>query len=228
MDNLSALATLIGQQIDPLGADGSILAVNHRDRLIEVMTKAGKYTGNFFQAELSRTSYPSGTLSWNNASMNQATFEMIVSENTSDLNDFGDIVENVGGITLIRFKDFAGRSSLYFLRNMVSEQLNGEKVYRLTLESFDTNPTYTYQPTEKMICSLDVIPNINTKMLFGDLQVFKIATNTNPFSIETGDTVVGQLNNDVFLSRGVYVAGDPLELTSYDDNSDFYDPNENV
>jgi len=229
MDNLSALATLIGQQIDPLGADGSILAVNHRDRLIEVMTKAGKYNGLYFLAELNRLTYPAGTMSWNDFSMNQAgDFEIIVSRLTADLNDAGDILTAIGKSTILHFKDFNGRSGMYRLKSVTSDTIGTDDVYRIILNSLSTNPGYTYQPTEKLICGLHFNANINKIHEFGDLAVYKNSANTDPNQVEPGDTVIGQLNGDIFLVRGTYVSGDPMDLTSYDDNSDFYDPNENV
>ena len=61
---------------------------------------------------------------------------------------------------------------------------------------------------------------------FGTLSFYKANGNILN-SLEAGDTVIGQLNNSLFLTRGVYVAGDKMEITSYDQNiSDWFNPNE--
>ena len=59
---------------------------------------------------------------------------------------------------------------------------------------------------------------------FGTLIVYKASGNLNTGAIEAGDIAMGQLNGDIFLSRGTYVSGNILDLASYS-NTESFDPN---
>ena len=59
------------------------------------------------------------------------------------------------------------------------------------------------------------IPNL--PIPFGNLRILKIEGNANANAIEAGDVVTASmLNSNIFLTVGEYVAGDVMELASYD------------
>lgn len=158
MDNKQSIENLIGQQIDPNGTPGSILAENHRDRLIEVLKTAGKYTGNYYLAEKERTSYPAGTFSWNNNSLDQQNdFDVIISRKSSDLVDLGIIFGLMSGDLALQIKDYIGRTSLYKIKDIQPDTIGVDDVYKITLNSLAGNPSYIYQVNEKLICGISFI-----------------------------------------------------------------------
>lgn len=158
MDNKQSIENLIGQQIDPNGTPGSILAENHRDRLIEVLKTAGKYTGNYYLAEKERTSYPAGTFSWNNNSLDQQNdFDVIISKKSSDLVDLGIIFGLMSGDLALQIKDYIGRTSLYKIKDIQPDTIGVDDVYKITLNSLAGNPSYIYQANEKLICGISFI-----------------------------------------------------------------------
>lgn len=228
MDNLKDLGQRIAQQIDPNGADESILAENHRDRLTEVMTKAGKFGGFYFLARKTRTTFPAGTFSWDDNRINDSDLDLIFSEKSSDSNTMKSVFESMAGNTIIHLKDFVGRSALYLFKSVSEETIGNTTVYRINVSSLAGNPGYTYQDTEEEVIGLSFYSNTNKIQEFGQLQIFRATANVgslNPLPL-AGDTVIGAMNGDKFMNRGVYVSGDPFEVDSYDDNSDFYDPND--
>lgn len=228
MDNLKELGGRIAQQIDPDGADESILAENHRDRLTEVMTKAGKFGGFYFLAKKSRTTFPAGTFSWDDNPINDANIDIIFSEKSLDSNTMKSVFESMGGNTVIHLKDFAGRSALYKFESVSEEVIGNTTVYRLNVNSIDGNPGYTYQDMEEELIGLSFYGNTNKIQEFGQLQIFRADGNKGSLSNLPlpGDTVIGAMSDDKFMNRGVYVSGDHFDVESYDDNSDFYDPND--
>jgi len=59
---------------------------------------------------------------------------------------------------------------------------------------------------------------------FGSLITYKASGNTNNSAVEAGDSVMGQLNGGLFMTRGTYVTGNILDLASYS-NPKYFDQN---
>lgn len=156
-DNLKALKEQVELQIDPNGAPGSILAENHKDILDQVLTKTGKYTGFAFTANKTIASIATGNFSWNSNAMNE-TNEFVVkfSKLTSDLNDIGKILDLMSQGSIIRFKDFLGRSVLLEYQSSESAQDGSNNdIYDVTVKGYAENIDYTYQDGETAICVID-------------------------------------------------------------------------
>ena len=67
--------------------------------------------------------------------------------------------------------------------------------------------------------SFNFYPLLNAKKVtpYGDYQVKKVSTNTNPDIVESGDYVINTVLNDgTLLIYGVYNSGDILDPASYD------------
>ncbi len=158
MDNLKNLEALIEQHIDPNGTPGSILAENHQAILKEVLTKVGKWTGSAFVAQKNATTFPSGTFSWNNNALNTTSdFVITTSKNTSDLNDFGRVLNTMVTGDLIRFKDFNGRSVfLNYKSHANGLDASGNPTWNITVNGFVDNPNYIYQTAETSIAIVSI------------------------------------------------------------------------
>lgn len=158
-DNLKLLKEQIGQQIDPTGAPGSVLAENHRDRLIEVMTKAGKFTGFPFTSNKTATNdlFTSGVFSWESNAMNDTDrFDIKFSTKTLDFNSINLIIDSLLLDDIVRFKDFVGRSVLLkYVSHEYGVDSDSNPICTMTVVGLSENLNYTYQDSESELCMLD-------------------------------------------------------------------------
>lgn len=229
MDNKKSIEDLIFQQIDPNGAPGSILAENHRDRLTAVLKTAGKYTGTYFLAEKNRTTYPSGTFSWNDNSMDQSgNFEVIIAKKSSDLLDLGQLYNLMQGEIAIQFKDYVGRVALYRIVSISPDTISTNDVYRLTLQSIAGNPSYIYQDDEKIICGVSFLflsaTQSQEKITVGGVEYLfrkkNTGTPTSPQKYDIAEHGVREITEDGNTFKVVqtimYNSGTPGDLPSWE------------
>lgn len=159
MDNLKDLQDQIESQIDPNGAPGSILAENHKNRLIDVMSKSGKYVGSPYLANKELNVFPIGTMSFESNPLNNINeHQLIFAKKNLDLNDFGLYLNTLILGDFIKFKDFVGRSVFYEYQSHVAgkDQVDGD-VYIVSVKGLADNPGYTYQDTENPIAVFSVL-----------------------------------------------------------------------
>ena len=177
-DNLKQTVSTIEIQIDPNGAAGSILAQNHQNILKDVLNKVGKYTGQSYTAQKNITGvYSNGQFSFNNNALD-ATGNLTFSfaQKTADNLDLISTLNTLTAGSIIMFKDFVGRASLYVY---VSHTTNSTKVtYDIVLTAVTGNPNYTYGDSEEEICIFS----------------FKALSGTNPngfVTLATAQTITG-------------------------------------
>jgi hypothetical protein len=168
-DNLKLIEERIDVDIDPTGAPGSILAENHNEIEKEILRKSGKYTGSPFTAKKQLSVFPSGTLSWNSNAMNNVSeFTITTSKLTSDLTDFGKVLETMGSGDLIQFKDYSGRTVfLEFQSFTPGTDTSSNAVYNVAVKGFAENLNYTYQINETATAVLSMVKklvDISTKV----------------------------------------------------------------
>ena len=158
-DNLKLLKEQIAEQIDPSGAPGSVLAENHRDRLTEVMTKAGRFTG--FPFEANKTSknglLTTGVFSWESNAMNDTDrFEIKFSTKTLDFNSINLIIDSLSLDDIVRFKDFVGRSVLLkYVSHVYGVDSDSNPICTMNVVGLAENINYTYQESESEQCMID-------------------------------------------------------------------------
>ena len=158
-DNLKQLTQDVGTAINPAGAPGSILAVNHKSVLTQVIEKAGKYTGLPFVAKLQSSAgiIMPGTFVWNGNAMNQnGDFIITVSKYTSDMNDVGHYLSLLAEGTLIHFKDFVGRSVILKYKSHAPD-IDGisNDIFNIFVSGVPENTNYTYQANESEVCMIE-------------------------------------------------------------------------
>lgn len=233
-DNFKILKQNLDSAIDPNAGIGEILAQEHNDVITEFINKAGKYTGLPFNSidEKNGGIVPTGSLVWNNNAMNNTSdFVITISQKTLDLNNVTPVLNTLSNGAIIHFKDFVGRSVflLYKSHVFLKDAIDSD-IVDITVQGYVDNINYAYQDGESEVCVIEFFVNANGVnpyiIPFGSLHVYKKSTNNDNTILEAGDTVTGQLNNDIFLTRGVYVSGDALDVASYDDDSEFFDPND--
>ena len=159
MDNLQQLVDLIDQDIDPNGSTGSILAANHNNILKDVINKVGKWNGSFFIAHRSLTNITSGKLSFqSNALNNTSQFTIKVAKLSADLIDIGAILNILSEGSILKFKDFEGRTALFeFVSYSSGVDGNSNNIYNVVVKGFSFNPNYTYQSGEFKLAVLDFV-----------------------------------------------------------------------
>jgi len=157
-DNLKLIKQDIDTYIDPNGAEGSILAEHHNAIEKSIVDKVGKYVGSAFTAVKTATIFTSGVFSWEeNAMNNTENFTVKTSKKTSDLNDFGLLLETMATNDIIQFKDFVGRCVyLKFIGYTAGTDGSGNPIYNITVSGYAENPNYTYQINENEICILSI------------------------------------------------------------------------
>ena len=224
-DNLQTIQQEVENKITNQGGAGTILASDHQAILLETLKKAGKFAGIYFLAELNNDG-ATAFFSWENNAMNANDFQVRIGAQSADLDDVEMLLNSLKGNVILHYKDYAGRSAMYKMTSWVKETNNSIDSFVLTLNSFSSNPNYTYQVNETLIAGLTFKANTNKTVPYGELTIYKASGNVNLDEVEAGDTVVGQLQNDVFLTRGVFVAGDPTDVASYNDDSEYFDPND--
>ena len=172
-DNLKQLTQDVAAAINPAGAPGSILAVNHKSVLTQAIEKAGKYTGLPFVAKLQSTNgiIMPGTFVWNGNAMNQnGDFIITVSKYTSDMNDLGHYLSLLAEGTLIHFKDFVGRSVIlkYKSHSADVDEISND-IFNILVSAVPDNTNYTYQLGEEEICIIEFFIKSNSSSLFRDV-----------------------------------------------------------
>jgi len=162
MDNLNLIKDRINQDIDPAGAPNSILAINHNEIEQSILSSTGKYVGSCYTAVKTATIFNSGVFSWEgNAMNNVADFTIKVSKKTTDLNDFGVLLNTLVETDIIQFKDFAGRCIyLVFKSFSTGTDGSGNDIYNIVVAGLADNPNYVYQTNENQICILSLCKQI--------------------------------------------------------------------
>jgi len=157
-DNLKLIKEDIDTYIDPNGGVGSVLALNHNAIEKSIVDKVGKYVGSAFTAVKTATIFTSGVFSWQgNAMNNTSNFTIRVSKKTSDLNDFGLLLDTLTENDIIQFKDFVGRCVyLKFISFTAGTDGSGNPIYDIIVAGYADNPNYTYQVNENEICILSL------------------------------------------------------------------------
>lgn len=174
-DNLKQLTQDVGVAINPAGAPGSILAVNHKSVLRQVIEKAGKYTGLPFVAKLQSANgiIMPGTFVWNGNAMNESgDFIITVSKYTSDMNDVGHYLSLLAEGTLIHFKDFVGRSVILKYKSHAPD-IDGisNEVFNIFVSAAPENTNYTYQANESEVCMIEFFGTASAKDYFQGVEV---------------------------------------------------------
>lgn len=211
-NNLKILESTIEAQIDPNGAPGSILALNHQDILKSVLNNVGKSTGFHFKAEKDPATIPTGKLSFNgNAFNNLSEFLITVSELSLDLNDFGNILKLYVTGTTLHFKDYVGRSAFFeFVSFVAADDGMGNNTYEITVKGFADNSNYTYQDAESENATLSFHANttLKTKVINFGVAEFNggitFAAKINALPDLSNDYKTGFPNELVFFTGIVY------------------------
>lgn len=156
-DNLKNIEDQVDIDIDPAGAPGSILALNHNEILKDILNSTGKYTGAPYTAKKDESVVPTGIFSWNGNAMNVVTpFVITISKLTIDLNDIGKLLDVMPAKGIIKFKDYVGRSVyLEYISHVAGVDLSANDVYNITVKGFVENPNYIYQNAEQQIAVLE-------------------------------------------------------------------------
>lgn len=217
-DNLKLLKEQIETDIDPSGAPGSILAENHQDILFSVLNKTGKYSGFYFVANKVLTTFTNGSMSWENNALNASgDFTIKVSKLTSDLNNFGHVLELLSEGDLIKFKDFVGRTVLFEFKSYASGQDGSlNDIFIITLSSKAENINYTYQDNEQRICGFEIVSSgtgggsSNGEVRIGNLWFYP----------PNGQTITDDQEFRGFPTPGRYVVGTVLDATDFDIDDD--------
>lgn len=212
MDNLKAIETRVDADINPAGAPGSITAQNHNEILKDVLSKLGKYTGSPYLANKILTVFPSGSMSWNNNAMNNVlNFTITVSKLTADLNDFGEVLSRSKIGSLMRFKDYAGRSvDLLFQSYVAGVDGSANDIYVITVKGVAQNINYTYQDAEIEPCVFSVSGSASNEssnvIPDGKVQIFKGSGNLVVdgvlANVELEDIVIGFFG--IYFIKGIY------------------------
>lgn len=157
-DNLKAIEQKVDLDINPAGLPGSILAQNHNDILKEVLLKLGKYVGSPYLANKVITVFTTGLMSWeSNAMNNTSNFTIKVAKLTLDLNDFGETLNRTNIGSLMRFKDYIGRSvDLIFQSYVADVDGSANPIYVITVKGVTQNTNYTYQDAEIEPCVFSI------------------------------------------------------------------------
>lgn len=157
-DNLKAIEVRVNQDIDPNGAPGSILALNHNEILKEVLSKSGKYVGSPYVAYKVLTTIPTGLFSWeSNAMNNTSNFDIKIAKLTSDFNDITTVLNTLTIGSIIQFKDFVGRSVyLQYQSHVAGVDDSANDIFIITVKGYASNPNYVYQDAESEICVLSI------------------------------------------------------------------------
>jgi hypothetical protein len=164
-DNLKLLQSQVETTLDENGLPGSILAVNHKSFVKDILDKVGKYNGIFYQARKNGSgSYPTGSMSWEGNAMNQSgSFVIRVAKLTNDLNDIGYMLGIMSPQSLINFKDYVGRSTQYRFESFVLNNSNPLNIfYEITIESIPGNINYIYQNSEIVTACFSFFINPST------------------------------------------------------------------
>lgn len=174
-DNLKQLTQDVAVAINPAGAPGSILAVNHKSVLTQVIEKAGKYTGLPFVAKRKSAKgiIMPGTFVWNGNAMNQnGDFIITVSKYTSDMNDVGHYLSLLAEGTLIHFKDFVGRSVILKYKSHAPD-IDGisNEVFNISVSAAPENTNYTYQANENEVCMIEFFGTASAKDYFQGVEL---------------------------------------------------------
>lgn len=159
-NNLTDLKDLVEQTLDENGAPGSILALDHKNFVKQMIDNLGKYQGLFYDATLNGNAgvIPSGVLSWNNNAMNQSGnyFTIKLSELTKDGNKTLVFLNTLSVGDIIRVKDEIGRSCYYkYQKHGEGVDAGGNPCWNLLITSFTDNLNYTYQPNELRNLSIE-------------------------------------------------------------------------
>lgn len=174
-DNLKQLSQDVANAINPAGAPGSILAVNHKSVLTQAIEKSGKYTGLPFVAKLQSANgiIMPGTFVWNGNAMNQnGDFIITVSRYTSDMNDVGHYLSLLAEGTLIHFKDFVGRSVILKYKSHVPDidEISND-VFNISVSAAPENTNYTYQANESEVCMIEFFGIASVKDYFQGVEL---------------------------------------------------------
>ena len=174
-DNLKQLSQDVANAINPAGAPGSILAVNHKSVLTQAIEKSGKYTGLPFKARLKSAAgiIMPGTFVWNGNAMNNTNdFVISVSKYTSDMNDVGHYLSLLAEGTLIHFKDFVGRSVIlkYKSHSADVDEISND-IFNIFVSGVPENTNYTYQAGEEEICMIEFFGTASAKDYFQGVEI---------------------------------------------------------
>ena len=232
-DNFKTLQQDIVDKINNAGGPGSIPSEEHRNILLDLLTKVGKYTGIPYKARRTPNNglVPSGTFFWNNNALNNTNnFVVTFASNNSDLNPIELHLNRLTKGSLIHFKDYSGRSGYFVYDSHVKTTDSGSsEIFNVTMNAIANNPVYEYQASDDEICVFEFFTASSNYVQFGSLTIRQSEANNTAGTIglTAGDFCEGALNDDKYLNFGIYEAGDPLEDTSYDqDTIDLFDPNE--
>lgn len=214
-DNKQLIFDRIDQDIDPNGAEGSILAINHNEIAKLILDQAGKYIGSYFVAQKVTSTFTPGVFSWENNSLNNtSSFTIKTAKQTADLLDFGEVLKNITPGSILKFKDYAGRTAYYeFESYSLDETTPSNAFYEITIKGLAGNPNYTYQDSETRAAGIEFF----IKQVSG-----LVIVNGNPFNlrkhinnndpeklnvIELNDMIYeGWWDNDTYWGRAMYTA----------------------
>lgn len=160
-DNFKTFETSVDDTITNAGGAGSILAADHNSLLKQFARITGKYTGAPYKARRTPNNgvVPAGVLFLNGNAFNTETdFVITFAKNTADLNDVGLLIKRMTFGSLIRFKDYAGRSVYFTFKSFTENQdTAGEDIYEVTVSGFAENSTYNYSATDDEICVVEFL-----------------------------------------------------------------------
>lgn len=234
-DNFKTLQQDIVDKINNAGGPGSIPSEDHRNILLELLSKVGKYTGAPFKArrEPNTGIVPVGTFFWNNNAMNDANqITVTFSARSSDLNPIIEHVKRLSVGSLIHFKDYSGRSGLYkYISHAEAvDPVDGDIINMVIQSVGSTNPNYTYQASDDEISVIEFFSVNPNAIPYGNITFRQNQANGtagNPIP-SGGDYAEGVLSNGKVMDFGIYVAGAILDEGSYDPDTIVisYDPND--
>lgn len=165
MDDLRDLTAKVDEAIPLNGGVNSVKVINTNPLEKNIIAKVGKMTGFPFTAKRSPVGgvVPSGCLFWNGNPMNtEEVFDIYISKFTLDGNYFTRIANLIEAGAILHFKDFAGRSTIFNVVEIVEAVDPATNPYLiLSVTGFEENLDYTYQIDEELICMLEFLGNFN-------------------------------------------------------------------
>lgn len=158
-DNLKVLKQNLDLAIDPNAEPGGIKAQDHNDVFTEFINKAGKYTGMPYRSnkEVANNIFVPGDFSWNSNNFRTLTnFQITFAQKSFDLNDLKHVLSTMTDGSVIRFKDYVGRSvMLRFVSYIQDLDDNDNIIYHVTVKGYSDNINYSYQENETEFCMFD-------------------------------------------------------------------------
>ncbi len=153
MSNLKEIKEFAEQKIRNDRDDLPILAEEHLYCLSEILERTGRYTGLVFKSIGEKDGgLNDGEFCWNNNSMtNTSEFVVSMSLTTEDANNISKVLEFLSAGSLLKFKDFIGRSAFLEYQSHVINSGYAD----ITVKGFSDNYNYSYVSTDLETCIIE-------------------------------------------------------------------------